>query len=378
LNLITVVGAGPIGLSTAIGLKEEGWETTVIEEHPEIGKPVNCAGLISKSGVEENRIKLNGEVIVNKINGAKIFSPNKTILKLEKKNVALVIDREKFDKRLYSEAKKKGVEILTETKLIDVRNETLFIQYRQRGEMLKSKILIGADGVNSRVRHLMNLEVKPQNFVYSFQVRGRGSFEDKFVEMHFGDHSKGFFAWVIPESKEIARIGVGVEHGMNSRHSLQEFLREREIEVIEESASMIPIGKPIKEIVKENMMLVGDAAFQTKATSGGGIITGSIAAKAAAKSISNHLKHKVPLTDYLKELNPLNRELELHWKIRKYFNSLNEGQLNKLFLKLKNAGIEEFLEEHGDMDVPSKFLNKMLFSPKKWSLLPMGLRIMMK
>ena len=53
MSFITVVGAGPVGLQAALQLKANGFDVSIIEEHREIGKPVQCAGLISKQGCKE-------------------------------------------------------------------------------------------------------------------------------------------------------------------------------------------------------------------------------------------------------------------------------------------------------------------------------------
>ncbi len=375
-NMITVIGAGPIGLRTAIGLKDQGWDVTLIEEHKEIGVPANCSGLLSVTGLNKNKIDVS-EVTVNKIFGAKLFSPEKTMLKIERKEpVALLIDRTGLDKSLEKKAEKKDIEIKKNTRMIDVRKDTVFVQHDQRGEMLKSRFVIGADGASSKTRRLVMPKIDPKAFVRTMQLTAKGSFDDKLVEVHLGDFCKGFFAWIIPENKNIARIGLGVNGSYNARDSLNKFIKDMEIDVINESAFVIPVTKPVKEIQKDNMFLVGDAAYQTKATTGGGIITGSVASDVLVKTISNHLKHKKPLTDYWKNLQPLNKELELHYKVRKYFNSLSEKQINSLFRKFRKAGMEEFLEKHGDMDFPSKFISKMMWSPSKWALLPAGLKLM--
>ena len=86
------------------------------------------------------------------------------------------------------------------------------------------------------------------------------------------------------------------------------------------------------------------------------------------ETIANMMKKKGNLKDYEKKLNQINKELLLHWKIRKYINSLSNEEMDKLFLKLKEKNIEHFLEEHGDMDNPTKFVGKLMRTPKYWTL----------
>ena len=160
MNPVGIIGAGPAGLQTAIKLREEGFESIVIEEHNTIGLPEHCSGLVSVSGLKD--LKVNPEnSLQNEIYGAKIFSPNGTMIKIEKhKPVAYVINRKEFDQDLLKTARGKGIHIATGTKLIDVRNNTLFVQTDGgRGEMRKAEYVIGADGVNSTLRHLVGIKL---------------------------------------------------------------------------------------------------------------------------------------------------------------------------------------------------------------------------
>ena len=97
MGVINIIGGGPIGLHCAALLAEEGFETSVFEEHSNIGRPVQCAGLVSSTGIEELGIEL-GNSVVNEVKGAKIFSPGGESLEIKKnKTVAYVIVRFLFD-----------------------------------------------------------------------------------------------------------------------------------------------------------------------------------------------------------------------------------------------------------------------------------------
>ncbi len=389
MGLINIIGAGPVGLHAATRLSEEGFETTVFEEHNTIGRPVQCAGLVSKAGLQELEIK-PGESLVNQVKGVKMFSPNGQSITVEKQEpVAHVLDRYLFDQMLYKKAKRLGIEIRTGSKLIDLRAKpseknqpekqasSLFMQTKGRGELLKSQITVGADGPHSVVRHSIFPKMFEKEFVHGYQIRAEGQFDPNFVEMHFGSFAPGFFAWVIPESSRTARIGLGVKLGENAAEKMQEFLQKRQVygRALSKSSALIPIAKPPKQISQGTVLLVGDAAGQTKATTGGGLVFGLKAAKACAETIANHLKHKKPLEDYSKNLQEINKELSLHWKIYSYIQSIPPQKLDALLEKAKKTGIEEFLSKEGNMDKPSKFMKKMLFKPKMWGLLPTVLRM---
>ena len=90
---ILVVGAGPAGCYFAS--RTENYDITIIEEHPEIGKPVQCAGIVSSEITK--LLKIRKEFLVNTIDKARIYSPNGNYLQLKFKNPNYVIDRHKFD-----------------------------------------------------------------------------------------------------------------------------------------------------------------------------------------------------------------------------------------------------------------------------------------
>lgn len=373
---VLVVGGGPAGIMTASELSKNGWDVTLIEEHPKVGVPENCSGLLSFTGLNELGIDAES-CIVNKVYGAEVFSPSGHRILIERNSpVAAVVSRKSFDEMLLKEAIKNGAKIEFESKLIDVRKENIFIQKKNRGELRKAKVIVGADGVYSRTREIISIKPERSHYVNSYQVRANGSFESKKVKLYLGSFANGLFAWVIPENSSIARIGIATAHGINPKEAFDEFKKKYflEFEKIEESSFAIPCGPPIPEPLKQNILLVGDAAFQVKATTGGGIIMGLNAAKMCAKAIDSMFRNGTSLDNYGILIKPITKELNTHWKIRSYINKLNDTTLDKLFIKAQKAKLGEFLSEHGDMDWPSRFLPKMLSKPSFWGFLPILLR----
>lgn len=369
MNQVAIVGGGPAGLQTAIRLKEEGFDSVVLEEHNKIGSPEHCTGLISSKGIKELKLDIS-DSLQNEIFGAKIYSPNGTVIKVEKpKPVAYVVSRREFDQHLLKKAREKGIHVATGTKLIDIRNNTLFVQTEgSRGELRKAEYIVGADGVNSTVRHLLEINPTKENFIHTVQATCKGEFNKNFVEIYLGDYAKGFFAWVAPIDQAKAKIGLGSILGGDVVKSYKSFLNEKfpTVRPGKAQSALIPYRLPLQEVTKKNVALVGDAAFQTKATSGGGVVFGMKAANILAESLADVFKNHKKIENYGNKLSGINKELKMHWKIRKYFNSLSNEQIDKLFKKLKEKDIEYFLEREGDMDNPSAFVGKMAKKPAFW------------
>ncbi|MCD6434266.1 MAG: FAD-dependent monooxygenase, partial [Candidatus Diapherotrites archaeon] len=252
----------------------------------------------------------------------------------------------------------------------------VFLETRGRGGFIRAKHIVGADGANSLVRRIANFTLpREARLLMAYQIIAQGSFEPHTVEVYLTHFAKDFFAWVIPENSKTARIGIATNS--NPKEAMKKFLIEKQLEIeqIKEFGGLIPIGPPLKSCVSGNAIIVGDAAFHTKSTSGGGIVTCATAARIAAKAIEENIRKAKSLSNYNKMLSPLYKELVLHWKIRKYLSSLSINKIDKLFEKAKKAKLDEFLSEYGDMDEPSRFLGKLMLKPSAWFLLPKLIKI---
>ena len=249
--------------------------------------------------------------------------------------------------------------------------------------------MIGADGVKSRIASYAGLE-KPARILPGIQIEAPYASDDSdFVELFPGSFAPGFFAWTVPVNEKVSRIGLALEPGLAWKNGqeensplfyLEKFLSSNSHVKSKYSGSMldfvvggIPIGPP-KKTVSDGIMLAGDAAGQAKPTSGGGIYTGTFAAKIAGKVAAKAAFEGDTSAKRLSEYDQLwrkglGKELEIGMKIHDYIGKLEDRQLNDLIGSLNNPSILNTITEYGDMDHPSILMRKLIFSGNSFRLM---------
>jgi len=286
---VIVIGAGPSGCRTAELVARHGYKVLLIEEHKEIGEPVQCAGLVSwrlKGLIHD----LPADVVVNNITSAK-FSTSRTNFVLDSDSPVYVIDRSKLDKHLFELAKFAGVEAKLGTRFKNFNRVKDFVEVVTNNGKFRTKLLVGADGPDSIVAKQTNLTL-PDNSLIGIQSTVNGVFDSNEVELWFNEHiSPEFFGWVIPTGNSTARVGIATRD--NAKKGFDNFLRGRlDLENVKpDVVGKINFGL-IESSVAERILLVGDAACQIKPFSGGGVIYGLIGAGYCARACADALKEE--------------------------------------------------------------------------------------
>jgi len=350
--MIAVVGAGPSGSYLASMLAQNGKEVLLVEEHPEVGNPVQCTGILSSSS---NSLKINipKNLIVNKIKRVELNSPNGNNITFNLNEEDLILDRKEFDKYLAEEAVDNGAKLLLQHRFLDFKNNK--ISLRHKGEILNydAEALVGADGPISQVAKSSNLYGE-RRFWVARQARVRLNSERDLFKVHFDKEiSPDFFGWVVPENEEIARIGIGSEK--NSDSYFKNFLSKLgNPKIIDYQAGLIPIYDDKPRRMNNNVYLIGDAALQVKALSGGGIIKGMLAAEELNKAILNNLDYE--------ELwrKRIGLDLYLSLKIRNFLNKFSNEDYNKLINSFNENALTYFNREF-----PRKSLIKVMLKNLK-------------
>jgi len=374
---IVVVGGGPAGAITAKTAAEQNAHVLLLEGHRQVGQPVQCTGLLSVRGFEQAGAQR--DVILREIRGAFAYAPDGRRLAIEKPEVhAYVMDRDRFDCDLVRQARESGVEVRVAAQATGFEAGRLYFRADGREESVKTSIVVGADGPNSRVAQCANLPT-PQKLIIAIQVTLPHPTErEDYVEVYLSRKiAPNFFAWVVPAAPGYARVGLGTDDGKRAREYLDRWLHERfpNRKVVQRNAGAIPIG-PAERTVADGVLLVGDAAGQAKPTSGGGIYTGitcaRIAGEVAARAAANGDVSCQALSEYERRWRELfENELKFGMLAHQLFCRVSEEDINKMFAALDDPQILQHLSEYGDIDYPSFVVKALLKRPDLWSrLLP--------
>jgi geranylgeranyl reductase family protein len=343
--MISIIGAGPTGSYCAYLLAKNGFEVNLYEEHPKVGLPVQCTGIVTKNLFKY--VPKSKNFIINKFEKVQTVAPNNDYAEIPIEEYLL--DRTKFDNYILNKAADNGAQIHYNHKFKQLKNNKAILKTKQGLISNKFNFLIGADGPNSTVAKQANL-YNNRDFLIGMQARVRGHFNKNTFTTFFGNRlTPNFFAWVVPESTTTARVGLATKN--NTHNHFQFFLKSLNFQILEYQGGLIPIYNHKQKLKKDNIYLIGDAATLTKATTGGGLVTGLESARLAAVSI---IKNK----NYEKEMKKTRFNLKIHKKVRKTLNNFNDKDYIKLINIMKKKKIQNILKKE-NRDFPLKMLLKL-------------------
>ncbi|OGI15091.1 hypothetical protein A3K63_03875 [Candidatus Micrarchaeota archaeon RBG_16_49_10] len=283
-----------------------GLKVLLIERNKKVGVPVQCTGLFSHRIFELSGV--SNKPLLNVVDKARFYSPNSQFLELKSRKPAYVFDRKQFDLELFGFAKKAGAEAKVGTSFLEYREKPGYLEVETSSGTFETKLLIGADGPNSSVAKAANIEV-PQDLIVGYQETLHGDFNPDTVELWFGKGTAPeFFGWVVPISRDTARVGIGASK--SAQAYFRKFAEKRLGTPLEKGTiegGIIRRGL-IKRSATERVMLVGDAACQVKPYSGGGVVYGLI----GAKIVSNACFLSVKSGDFSEAF--LTRHYDRQWK----------------------------------------------------------------
>jgi geranylgeranyl reductase family protein len=375
---VLIVGAGPAGAFTAAELAAR-HDVLFIEEHAQIGRPVQCAGLVTPRVLEMTSAF---DCVLNRLRGAVIVLPGGGELEFTAEECkAVVVDRARLDQKLVERAQDAGALLRTATRFTARRQGVCLLRTERGSEEVSPQVLVGADGYRSAVAASVGLP-PCRDTVRGVEVDvGMRMDDQERVRVMLGSEvAPGFFAWAIP-CGDFSRVGLCVQaDAPTPARYLRKAMGRAGVDgkILARYSGRIPLGvRP--RTYDDGALVVGDAAGQAKPISGGGIYTSMVAAGCAAKAISEALRRgdvsrrSLSLYEQLWRAE-LGKELDNGYRARRIFISMKDAKLDKAGMLLSDPRARSVLGT-GDIDRPMELAPRLLrAAPGLMTLLPLALR----
>jgi len=373
---VAVVGAGPAGLFAALEAVKKGVEVTVFEEHPLIGEPNHCAGILSMEGLSRLGVEPSEDFIQHEIKGGRIYSPIGTAIEMPGKRVhAYVVARTAFDRYLAEISEDAGVRIETDRRVRGLVTENMrVVGVQGRDWSIGSKIVIDAEGAGGSLARKVGYTSQMDGVLAGVNAEVSEELEPNMVEVWLGSNlAPGLFAWVIPFGEKRARCGLACNAG-DPFERLKAFLQTRfgRVQCFQPRRGVVLTSGPVRRTYLDGMLLVGDTAGQTKPTTGGGVILGGLCAQEAGRTAAEAVEASDYSSNFLQRYqrawrSSFNREFTSMIAARRLLNRLSDRSIDGIFNALKVEGLEGVLlsmVDEGDMDMQSEVIRSALNDPR--------------
>ena len=301
---VVVVGGGPCGATAASDLARQGKRVMLLDKAGRI-KP--CGGAIPPIAIEEFAIP--DELLVAKVNCARMISPKGVAVDMPITGGFVgMVDREHFDEWLRARAAMLGAKRVTGSYESITRDSAGYavVHYsseveggEKRSHMVRTRLVIGADGASSKVARQEVDAAADVNYVYAYHEivespPANGGFDPKRCDVYYqGVVSPDFYGWVFPHGNTTS-VGMGTAHkGFSIRNAtagLREAAGLKEAKTVRREGAPLPM-KPLKRWDNgRDVVLAGDAAGVVAPASGEGIyyamLGGRLAADAALEFLA--------------------------------------------------------------------------------------------
>ena len=367
---IIVVGAGPIGSTYAYKMAKVGYDVALFDMKNRIGQPLQCAGLVSTNICDTKN--LPEQVIINKVRGANLYSPEGTRIRVGKdKTVAYVLDRVMYDKYLFDRAVDAGATPYLGDRVLDVDIDNTTIKTAER--KYSSRLIAVASGPSCHTSKKMNPGLKEESFIgLQYTVKTEDQDLD-YVNLSIKKEILPGFLWEIPTSPFTKRVGLFTDGSYSEAEKLLDKQLESTDEIIEKHRGLIPKFNPEKKIVKNNTILLGDSAGQVKPTTGGGLVSGFNCVEMASINSVKMLEenNNKYLLNYEKEYhNRYDDEFKAQKNVQNIIRDMTEDDFNYMFNQLKEYNVGNIISEQGDMDNQTPLLKELVKTGVIFKLVP--------
>ncbi len=202
------------------------------------------------------------------------------------KVLTYLTDREELDNFLFDSISSQDFEIHTGEAVLSLEEEDGFWRVRTDKGTYRARVVIAADGVNSRVARQFNIK---RNIGFTYETDVESEWNDSIL-IDFSNFSWGYY-WIFPKGDFVTTgLGEFKSKAKSLKEKLFQFNKKHGIEgkLRFQKGFPIPVGKKKNDVYRERLLFLGDAGGLVDPLTGEGIYyaakSGIIAAEIVAKS----------------------------------------------------------------------------------------------
>jgi geranylgeranyl reductase family protein len=281
---VVIIGAGLAGLQSAKLLSQRGAKVLLVDRKSDLAKGIHTTGIFVRKTLED--FEFPPATLGKPVRKVTLYSPKLKALELESEKDEFRIGKMgKIYESFLQDAQENGVQFASQTRylLAEMKTGETTVKLETRGESweVKTKVLVGADGAQSRVAKDLKLDENKEWIVGYEEVFRGGALTDE-PRLHCfldAELAPGYLAWITNDGEEI-HVGVGgYPAKFNLREALKLFKEKVAAEIVdlktaklaETRGGRIPVGGVLRRIANENGLLIGDAAGAVSPLTAGGL-----------------------------------------------------------------------------------------------------------
>lgn len=308
---VVIIGGGPAGVSAGTVLQRKGYRTCIIDARI-FPREKLCAGVLTVKSIKLIHYIYKDmsfdDMDMRDIHKIELLYNSKVIGKYTVDDAFRVINRTKFDNELLNYYKKVGGTVY------DGQNNYRIVYDKSMvvlsdGTKIPYRVLIGADGINSKVRSYVGHSWKAS--VLCFEKFIPNLSDEDIIKIDFAGILGGY-SWRIPGKDRIG-VGLGEFYIRGMRKKPARYKRYFECQGVKDISSIkgafVSFGNFVRKPVKNNVLLVGDAAGLVDAMTGEGIYFAIESGWQASLAIIDYLKRNVPLITYISRIRKIHKKI---------------------------------------------------------------------
>ena len=280
---VVIIGAGLAGLQCARLLSRRGAKILLVDRKVDLTRGVHTTGIFVRKTLED--FDFPAGTLGKAVRIVSLYSPKLKKLELQSEKDEFRIGRMGLIyKNFLQECLENGVEFKFGTRYVSaemLKDETI-VKLEKKGVEyeIKTKVLVGADGANSRVAKDLKLD-ENKEWIVGYEEVFHSTNSNREPRLHCFLDAKlapGYLAWIADDGEEI-HIGVGgYTADFNPREALELFKEKtanlfdlKNAKLGETRGGRIPVGGVLRNIANENGLLIGDAAGAVSPLTAGGL-----------------------------------------------------------------------------------------------------------